>query len=56
MPTRKIGSGAAAGFVTVIVVWIASQAGVDIPPEVASAFTGLLTIGTGYLVPEKPNE
>ena len=56
MPSKKIGSAALAAAVSVILVWIASQAGVDIPPEVASSVTTVLTVGTGYLVPENTSE
>jgi len=54
--TKKIGSAALAAAVSVILVWIASQAGLEIPPEVASAVTTVLTVGTGYIVPEKASE
>lgn len=50
-PTRKITAAGIGGAITIIVVWIANTlASVAIPPEVASAFTTLITFGTGYLV------
>lgn len=38
-----------AGALTILVVWIANSAGVDVPAEVASAFTTLTAFGAGYL-------
>lgn len=53
LPTRKVGSGALAGAVTVIVLWIINAAtGVDVPPEVASAITFVLMFAASYFVPE----
>lgn len=53
LPTRKVGSGALAGAVTVIVLWIINTAtGVEVPPEVASAITFLLMFAASYFVPE----
>jgi hypothetical protein len=52
LPTRKVGSGALAGAVSVILVWILSLFGVDMPAEVASAITLVLMFATSYFVPE----
>jgi len=40
--------GGIAGALTVIMVYIASLLGVDLPPEVASAITTLLTVFVGF--------
>lgn len=53
MPTTKVTAAALAAAVSVIVVWVASLAGVDVPAEVASAFTTILSVGTAYVIPEK---
>lgn len=50
VPDRKVGAGALAGAVMVIGVFTAEQLGTQIPPEVASAMTTLLTFGVSYLV------
>ena len=51
-PTSKVASGAAAGNVAVILLWIAAEANLDVPPEVAGAFAALLSLAVAYLVPE----
>ena len=52
-PSVKIGSAALAAALSVVLVWAVSLAGVDVPALVASAFTTILSVGTGYMVPEK---
>ena len=53
MPNRKIGSAALAGGLSIILVWAVKQWGhVEIPPEVASGLTTVISFVTGYLVPE----
>ncbi len=49
MPTQKIQAAGAAGAITVILVWALSQAGVEIPPEIASAITTVFATAAGYL-------
>jgi hypothetical protein len=56
MPTRKITAASLAAAVSLIIVWAVGLAGADVPAEVASAITTVLTVGTGYLVPEKPGQ
>lgn len=49
--SRKVAAGGLAGSLTIILVWVLNTAiGVDVPPEVASAFTTILTFGTGFIV------
>jgi hypothetical protein len=45
----KVKAGGAAGAVTAIVVFVAGQLGLEIPGEVASALTVLISTGAGYL-------
>lgn len=53
MPNRKIGSAALAGGLSIMIVWAIKQWGqVEMPPEVASGFTTVLSFITGYLVPD----
>jgi hypothetical protein len=50
--SSKVGLGAAAGAVTIVLVWIASMFGLVVPGEVASAITVLITAIVGFAVPE----
>lgn len=52
VPSRKVGLGAAAGALTILVVYgIKLWRGIDVPAEVAQGFTILVTFVTSYLVP-----
>lgn len=48
-PQRKVAAGGAAGAASIVLVWILGQAGISVPPEVASALTVLLGTGAAYL-------
>lgn len=49
---RKVTAGALAGAVTVIGGWALREfGGIDLPAEVASAVTTILTFATSWLVP-----
>ena len=56
LPSRKVGAGALAGALSVILVWIINTfvltGSVKITGEVASAITTILTFLVGYFVPE----
>ncbi|GAB3475236.1 hypothetical protein [Amycolatopsis cihanbeyliensis] len=54
-PTRKVGLSGAVGALTVILVWILSGLGVDVPAEVSTAITSILMFAVGYRVPDKTN-
>ena len=56
LPTRKVGSGALAGAVTVVFVWILDLTGLDVPAEVASAITLILMFAASYFVQDSPTE
>lgn len=45
----KVAAAGAAGAVTVVLVWVAGMFGVDVPPEVASAVTVLISTAAGWL-------
>lgn len=45
----KVQAAGWAGAVTILVVWAAGLAGVEVPPEVSSAFTVLVATVAGYL-------
>lgn len=45
----KVIAGGAAGAVTIIFVWVAGLFGLEVSPEVSSAFTVLVSFAAGYL-------
>ena len=49
-PTKKVGAGAVAGALSVLLVWAVQQAGMDVTAEISSAFTTLLTFVTSWMV------
>lgn len=51
-PQPKVVAGGVAGALTIVLVWVAGQFGLDVPPEVASAFTVLVSFAAGYLKAE----
>lgn len=48
-PTNKVAAGGAAGSATVVLIYVAGLLGLDVPAEVASALTVLLSFGAGYM-------
>ena len=48
-PQPKVVAGGVAGALTIVLVWAAGQFGVDVPAEVASAFTVLVSFAAGYI-------
>ena len=48
-PQPKVVAGGIAGAFTIVLVFAAGIAGVDVPPEVASAITVLASFATGYI-------
>ena len=53
LPNRKVGSAGLAGALSVLVIWILGESGIDISAEVAAALTTVLMFAVGYLVPER---
>lgn len=47
--TSSTGGGAVAGALTVLVVWVLSMRGIDVPAEVASGFTVILAFIGGII-------
>lgn len=45
----KVGAGAVAGAVTVLIVWGLGSAGIEVPPEPAVAFGTVFSFIAGYL-------
>lgn len=50
-PTQKLTAAALGGAVTIIGIWVLGLFKVDIPPEVASAFTTVISFIVGYITP-----
>lgn len=48
----KIASAGIAGAITVVLLWILSMIGVEVPVEVASAVTVIIAFAAGYLRPQ----
>lgn len=50
---RKVQAGGLGGAVTVVIVWLLGAVGhIDVPPEVASAFTVIISTGLAYRIKE----
>ena len=45
----KVQAGAIGGAVSIVIVWGLTALNVDVPPEVASAFTTIFSFACGYL-------
>ena len=45
----KTASAGLSGSLTVVLVWLAGLAGLDVPEEVAAAFASILAFGGAYL-------
>ena len=45
----KVAAGGIAGAVTILVVYAAALLGLEIPPEVSSAFTVVIGFAAGYI-------
>jgi hypothetical protein len=56
-PLNKVIGGAFAGAVTIVLVWAVKQfASVEVPAEVASALTTIVSAAVAYLVPLSARE
>ena len=45
----KVQAAGAAGAATILLVWVASMFGLEVPPEAASAFTTLVATAAGWV-------
>lgn len=52
-PQPKIGAAGASGALTVVLVWVAGEMGLTMPPEIAASVAALIAMTAGYLVPDK---
>lgn len=48
-PKPKVQAGGAAGAASVVLVWALGAVGADVPPEVASALTVLVSFGASWV-------
>lgn len=48
-PQPKVAAAGIAGALSILVVWAFTLGGVDVPPEVASAFSVVIAFAAGYL-------
>lgn len=48
-PSPKVAAAGAAGSAAIVIVWIASLFGLDVPEPVATAIGVLIAVGAGYL-------
>lgn len=63
-PDTKVAAGGIASMLTIVVVWILSTFGVDMPAGVAAALTGLISLVVAYFkkdpdrapVPDPPGD
>lgn len=52
-PTNKIAAVGVSGALSIVIVYLLGQFGVEMPNEVASAITLLISALSGYIVPNK---
>lgn len=48
-PQPKVAAAGVGGAVTVLVVWVLGQAGMDVPAEIAAAISTVVGFAAGYL-------
>ena len=53
-PTSKVAAAGIAGAASIVLVWLLGLTGVEVPPEVAAAFTALLSFATGWIKAPSP--
>lgn len=52
-PDRKVGAGALAGALAIILIWIISLFGVEVPGAVGAAIATVFGFLTAYIVPSR---
>lgn len=53
-PEAKVVASGATGAATIVLVWMLGALGVEVPAEVASAITVILSAVAGYIAPHTP--
>lgn len=51
-PTQKVATAGASGAAAIVIVFIAGQLGLEVPPEVGAAVAALLAFAGGYFKKE----
>jgi hypothetical protein len=54
-PRPKVAASGSAGAATILIVFIAGELGLDVPPEAAAALTTLLSFAAGWVKKDKRN-
>lgn len=54
-PTAKVAAAGIGGSISIVLIWVLNQVGIDMPVEVASAITAIVSFAAGYLVKERIN-
>jgi len=52
-PTQKVSAAGIGGALSIVIVYVFGLLGLDMPPEVASALTAIVSFAAGYLVKER---
>lgn len=52
-PTQKVAAAGIGGSLSIVLVYVIGLLGLELPPEVSSAATALISFGAGYLVRER---
>lgn len=55
-PQPKVAAGGIGGAAAIVVVWLASTVGIDMPETVATALGALITTGAAYFTPHRGAE
>jgi hypothetical protein len=45
----KVAAAGVAGAISIVIVWVANLFGIDVPAEVAAAFTTILATAAGFI-------
>lgn len=53
VPTSKVAAAGISGSVSVLIIYIGSELGLDMPAEVAAAITTVMAFLAGYMVKDK---
>ena len=52
-PTQKVAAGGIGGALSIVLIYVVGLLGLDMPPEVASAVTAIVSFLAGYIVKER---
>lgn len=51
-PTQKVAAAGIGGSLSIVLIYVVGLFGLDLPPEVASAVTAIVSFAAGYVTPE----